>query len=229
MDERLAATCTSKSSPIANRACAGPSVVGSDQRIFAPDKFTVRPQRCRQPDTASAPRAAPKAFQRQPGSETRWTAALGVQISQTLLQDPAQQSKPATPLQERVRRLNACSIAFMPWPPHRIHNRRRRSTPAARADLGSNESVASINAQNWSFVARASSCDCKLFRPAEHQRAPTISVIAPQGTPPTIASIAGIPVAKTGCLIGTRALNGAVTRPLRRSSTWARIDATEAI
>ena len=39
----------------------------------------------------------------------------------------------------------------------------------------------------------------RAHRPLEHQREPMISVIAPQGMPPRIASIAGIPVAKTGC------------------------------
>ena len=53
------------------------------------------------------------------------------------------------------------------------------------------DKTAAVN-PNFQFTA-------KLFRPAEHHRAPTISVISPHGTPPMIASIAGIPVAKTGC------------------------------
>ncbi len=136
---------------------------------------------------------------------------------------------PPLPWSNRSEALNACSKAFTPRPPPRIHKTRARLTPAAWADRGSNESDASTKAQNCSRVAPASSCACRLFPPVECQEGPTTSVMPPQGIPPIAASMVLTPVGTVRISTGGRCVSAPGTRSASRASTCARIMAAEDI
>lgn len=136
---------------------------------------------------------------------------------------------PPLPWSNRSEALNACSKAFTPRPPPRIHKTRSRLTPAVWADRGSNESVASTKAQNCSRVAPARSCACKLLRPAEQREGPTISVIPPQGIPPIVVSMTPTPIGIVRVSTGDRRANTDGTRLASRASISARMRAEEDI
>jgi len=136
---------------------------------------------------------------------------------------------PPLPWSNRSEALNACSRAFTPRPPPRIHKTRSRWTPAVFADRGSNESFASTNAQNWSPVAQLNSWACRLFRPVEHQEGPMISVIPPQGIPPIAESMVLTPVGIVRISTGDRRAKADGTRSARLASICARIRAGEDI
>ena len=136
---------------------------------------------------------------------------------------------PPLPWSNRSEALNACSRAFTPRPPPRIHKTRSRLTPAVFADRGSNESFASTRAQNWSRVAQASSCACRLLRPAEHQDGPAISVIPLQGIPPIAESMAFTPVGMVRISTGDRSANADGIRSARLASICARMRTGEDI
>src|SRR5271167_2019509 len=77
--------------------------------------------------------------------------------------------------------------------PHRTHNKRLISIPAAAADAGSKASLASTNAQTSPrWVARASAKSNTLVLPEE--AAPQISVRQPRARPPVNESSCGMPL-----------------------------------
>ena len=84
-------------------------------------------------------------------------------------------------------------------------------------------------APNCSRVAPASSCACKLLRPAEQRAGPAISVIPPQGIPPIAVSMTLTPVGIVRISISGRCPNAAGTRSASRASTCARVRAEENI
>src|SRR6266480_1662583 len=100
-------------------------------------------------------------------------------------------TKPKPPLcNKRSVALKACSKLL----PQRTHNNRSLFTRAFAADVGSNVSLASINAQvSWLEVAYDKAEHSKLIRPDE--AVPNISIMAPRGSPPPVrASISGTPL-----------------------------------